>query len=111
MKKQVLMSALALALATTAATTLADPTEVVYTGQKHAKAICRAVIEDDPAEIQRQIRRANKPFSARRLGPATATSFTCNGQSLESFAVTEGSRKALAYLEGAPVEEAVASSK
>lgn len=111
MKLKVFATGLTLTAATLLGTAAVQADEYVFAGDVDARAICQAIVEDDPAQVKSKIRRAIRHARSDRMNQVNEDSFLCNGHSLAAFADQTGARKALAYLEGATVSEAVASAK
>lgn len=96
-----------LALATSG---LASAEQFDYRGESHAAAICQAVVEDNPTELQKQIRKAARHdrMRQRALTSLTVDSYTCNGVSVADFAKQYDAFKTEAYLSGNPLNEVIA---
>lgn len=94
-----------LALATSG---LASAEQFEYRGESHAAAICQAVVEDNPTELQKQIRKAARHDRLRQVASPTVESYTCNGVSVAEFAKQYDALKTLAYLGDSPLNEAIA---
>ena len=81
-----------------------------YRGESHAAAICQAVVEDNPADIKAQIRKAARHDRLRQVSAPSVDSYTCNGMALAEFAEQYDARKTLAYLGQDVVTEAIAKN-
>ena len=81
-----------------------------YRGETHAAAICRAVVEDNPAGIKTQLRKATRHDRLRHTSTPSVDSYTCNGLSLADFAAQHDARKTLVYLGEDAVSEAIAKN-
>ena len=92
-------------VSTSAVTSLSvQADEYEYRGARTAAAVCQAVVEDRPADIDRLVRRAARhdrltSFTSHSRKSALE-SFQCNELNLSDFAQEVDARKATAYLEG-----------
>ncbi len=93
---------------TLAGANLASAEQFDYRGESHAAAICRAVVEDNPAELQKQIKKAARHDRLRQVAAPTVESYTCNGVPVAEFAEQYDARKTMAYLGNTPAGEAIA---
>ena len=95
---------------TLAGSNLASAEKFDYRGESHAAAICQAVVEDNPTELQKQLRKAARHDRLRRVAPTTIETFTCNGVSVAEFVKQYDARETMAYLGDSPVSEAIAQN-
>ena len=109
MKLNVFATALTLTAAVGAMSTV-QAQDVEYRGSPQAAAICQAVVEDNPAALKTQLRKADRMNRNNRFVRTTDQHFACNGMSLSQFAAEQGSGKTIAYLEGQPTNTAVAQN-
>ena len=93
-----------------AGSNLASAEKFDYRGESHAAAICQAVVEDNPAELQVLLKKAARHDRLRQVASPTVESYTCNGLSVAEFAKQYDARKTMAYLGDSPVSEAIAQN-